>query len=50
MWNELVKKCLKAIYVAPLTNVIYVIYVLKMLKLHYVHKGESFKESFHVLK
>jgi len=25
----LVKKCLKAIYVAPLTNVIYVIYVLK---------------------
>ena len=29
MWNELVKKCLKAIYVAPLTNVIYVTYVLK---------------------
>ena len=39
---ELIMKCLNVIYVNP--------FPFDVLKLHYVHKGEFFKEGFNVLK
>ena len=39
---EMIMKCLNVIYVDPLP--------FQVLKLHSVHKGEFFKERFHVLK
>jgi len=39
---ELIMKCLNVIHVDPLP--------FHVLKLHYVHKGEFFKEGFQVLK
>ena len=39
---ELIMKCLNVIHVDPLP--------FDVFKLHYVHKGEFFKEGFHVLK
>ena len=38
---ELIMKCLNVIYVDPLP--------LDVLKLHYVQRGEFFKEGFHIL-
>jgi len=40
--TELTMKCLNVIHVDPLP--------FHVLKLHYVNKGEFFKEEFHVLK
>ena len=39
---ELIMKCLNVIHVDHLP--------FHVLQLHYVHKGEIFKEGFHVLK
>jgi len=40
--DELIIKCLNVIHVDP--------FAFYVLKLHHVHKGEIFKEGFHVLK
>ena len=40
--DELIIKCLNVIDVDP--------FPFHVFKLHYMHKGEIFKEGFHVLK
>ena len=40
--DELIMKCLNVLHVGP--------FPFHVFKLHYMHKGEIFKEGFHVLK